>query len=74
MKNSITTKIKLNGLTCCACQKIVEKRLKNINGVEKIGVDLNSGNVQIVADRIIDKFEILKVLEGTEYKIADQKE
>ena len=64
-----TTKIKLSGLTCSACQKIVEKKLKNINGISGTTVDLSSGNVEITAERVVDRSEIVKVLEGTGYKI-----
>jgi len=39
-----------------------------IAGVKKVNVELN-GKTEIDAERDISKEEIMKVLEGTEYKI-----
>ncbi|RJQ36958.1 heavy-metal-associated domain-containing protein [Candidatus Microgenomates bacterium] len=65
------TNIKLKGLTCFACQKVVEKRLKNLNGVEEVLVELESGNVKISGERKMEKEEILKALQGTDYKLVE---
>lgn len=67
----ITTNIKLKGLTCSACQKVVEKRVKGIEGVEEVSVDLANGAVEIKGQRMIENQEIIKVLEGTDYKVAE---
>ncbi len=66
----IITEVKLEGLSCLACQKVVEKRLKNISAVEVVLVNLETGQVKITGSRIIDRDEIIKVLEGTQYKLV----
>lgn len=60
--------IKLSGLTCRACQKLITKRILKISGVKNVEVELN-GKTQIEADRNISQEEITQVLKGTEYKI-----
>lgn len=60
--------IQLTGLTCSACQKLITKRLMRIAGVKKVNVELN-GNTYINAERNISNEEIMKALEGTDYKI-----
>ena len=61
-------KIQITGLTCSACQRLITKRIMKIAGVKKVNVELN-GKTEIDAERDISKEEIMKVLEGTEYKI-----
>jgi copper chaperone CopZ len=61
--------IKLTGLTCGACQKLITKRIMKIEGVNQVRVELN-GKTEIEAERNIEKSEIQKVLEGTQYKVV----
>lgn len=61
-------KIQLTGLTCGACQKLITKRIMKIKGIKDVKVELN-GKTEINAERNIPNEEIMKVLEGTEYKI-----
>ncbi|MBU3978505.1 heavy-metal-associated domain-containing protein [Patescibacteria group bacterium] len=60
--------LKISGLTCGACQKIITKRIMKIKGVKEVKVELN-GRTEIDAERNISKEEIMKVLEDTEFKI-----
>lgn len=68
MKNIIITNIQLSGLTCPACQKLVSKRIKSIEDVEDVNVEL-SGKTEIRAGREISKDEIRKILEDTSYTL-----
>lgn len=65
-----TTRLQLSGLTCSACEKIVTKRLLTIKEVEKVAVSAPTGIVSITALRPITKDAIIKVLEGTHYKVV----
>ena len=64
------TNIKLSGLTCPACQKLVSKRIKSIEGVAEVNVGL-SGKTDITAERSISEEEVEKVLEGTGYQFVN---
>ena len=61
-------KIKISGLTCEACQKLITKRLTKVTGVENVTVAL-SGQADIVAQREITNQEIMQALEGTKYQL-----
>ncbi len=63
------TTIKLNGLTCQACQKVTQNRIGKITGVNSVKVDLNSGLTEINANKEITREEVVKALEGTPYTI-----
>lgn len=63
-------KVKLSGLTCAACQKVIERRLKKIPGVQEATVQL-SGLTEINAGRTIGEEEITKVLEDTQFNIIN---
>jgi len=64
----MTQKVKISGLTCVACQKLITKRLKAIKGVQDVTV-LLSGETEIIAGKNISNGEITKALEGTKYLI-----
>ncbi|OGD71751.1 hypothetical protein A3A84_03155 [Candidatus Collierbacteria bacterium RIFCSPLOWO2_01_FULL_50_23] len=61
--------IKLSGLTCPACKKLIEKRVAAISGVNVIEVDVVSGEATIDSDRDIQLSEIKEVLKGTPYQV-----
>lgn len=64
----MSQKLQLSGLTCSACQKLITKRIMKIEGIKEVNVELN-GKTEIDAQRNISQEEIMKALEGTEYKI-----
>ena len=66
-----TSTIKLTGLTCTACQKVIEKFLKKITGVEAVKVNLDSGLTTITANRQIQEKEVTEALANTHYKLAN---
>lgn len=67
----IHTNLKISGMSCEACQKLVEKRLMKIPGVNRVAIELKSGLAEILANRRIDSREIMEALKGTEYKIYE---
>jgi copper chaperone CopZ len=65
----MTQKVKITGLTCEACQKLISKRISKIDDVENVDVALN-GETNINAARAISNKEIMSVLVGTKYQIV----
>lgn len=63
-------KFKLNGFHCESCVKLATMRLKKIAGVQEVMFADEDGNGTLIAERIIDKVEIEKVLEGTDYTVC----
>lgn len=66
-----TTKLQLSGLTCGACEKVITKRLKTIEGVQDVQVSAQSGQTSILAPRPITNDEVTKALQNTHYKIIN---
>lgn len=58
----------LEGLSCPACQKIIQKKVGGIKGVKELSIELN-GKLQVTSERELDKSEVLNSLKGTDYKI-----
>lgn len=58
------------GMSCGACQKIIEKRLAAIEGVQKVTVHLNEGKVEVEMLSDIPNEHFHKALEGTHYQIT----
>lgn len=64
-----TTKLKLSGLSCGACEKVIAKKLQTIEGVQQVHVSAQNGNTSIIASRIISNDEVTQALQGTHYKV-----
>lgn len=63
-----TTILLLSGLTCSACQKLIQKRILRIDGVQDVSVEL-AGETIIKAERKIAPNEVVYVLKDTKYKV-----
>ncbi|EKD46587.1 MAG: hypothetical protein ACD_67C00162G0004 [uncultured bacterium] len=63
-------KFKLNGFHCESCVRLATMKLKKIAGVQEVSFADTEGNGALVADHVIDKAEIEKALEGTEYTVC----
>lgn len=63
-------KFKLNGFHCESCAKLATMRLKKIVGVQEVKFADEEGNGILIAERLVDKVEIEKALEGTEYTVC----
>ncbi len=64
----MNTTLKVSGIHCGACQKVIEKKLMKIDGTSKVNVEL-SGEVIITANRAINIDEVKVALEGTDYQV-----
>lgn len=61
----------INGMHCEACTKLSAKRIRSINGVTDVSVELASGTAAIAADRPITISEINTALTGSEYRAKE---
>lgn len=58
----------VEGLSCQACQKIIQKKLGSVKGVSGVNVDLK-GKLEVKAEREVSKSELVEALKDTDYKI-----
>lgn len=66
MSDSIITKLKVEGMHCAACVKLIQKRLANLvdTTIQKLDI---SGELELAAPRVVTVEEVNRALEGTEY-------
>lgn len=62
----------LTGLTCESCARFTIKRIKRINAVKHVSVDLATMVATVTAERPLDKQEIRSALEGTHYGVTER--
>jgi copper chaperone len=64
--------IKLNvvGMTCDHCARAVSTEIGSIPGVDKVHVDLPTGQVRITADRTLSTSELREAVEEAGYTLA----
>lgn len=63
-----TLTLLLSGLTCMACQKLIQKRILRIEGIQDVNVEM-TGETTIKANRKITSDEVMEVLKDTKYSI-----
>lgn len=68
--NDFEKTIKITGITCDACVRLIQKRVGGIKSVTDVVVNKDTGETKIFADREITKEDIEYVLADTEYKIT----
>ena len=69
-----TTKFKVTGMYCDACQTKIQHALSKTDGVKSATVDLNSGSATVTFDDAKVKPEqIIKIIEKQGYKAEVQK-
>jgi heavy metal translocating P-type ATPase len=60
---------KISGMTCGGCKSHVQKTLEDIEGVTKVEIDLDKGNVEIEMTEHIALENLQKQFEGSNYMI-----
>jgi copper chaperone CopZ len=63
--------IQVNGMTCNHCKKTVESNLLEIEGIETVKADLDTGHVALAGSRI-DLDEVRKVIDDLGYEYGGQ--
>ncbi len=67
MKETILT---INGMMCEGCENRVKNALKNIEGVESVTADHNTGKVTVSSNEQVSKESIEEALEDIGYEIV----
>lgn len=65
---SVEKVFKVEGMHCAMCKKHVEEALKSLDGVKKVKVDLESGNVKIKSKEEVSEDNITKVIDELGFK------
>ena len=62
----------VNGMMCGGCENRVKNAIKNIEGVENVTADHNTGKVTVISNNQISKEIIEETLEDIGYEIVKE--
>jgi heavy metal transport/detoxification protein len=73
MKNNNKIEIRISGMSCTGCENRVENVLKNIENIESVNANYNTGIIEIETNNIKDlNIDIIKeTLEDLGYDILE---
>ncbi len=69
MKETILT---VNGMMCGGCENRVKNAIKNIEGVEKVTADHNTGKVTVISNNQVSKEIIMETLKDIGYEVVKE--
>ena len=64
------TKLIVNGMMCGGCENRVKNAIKNIEGVENVTADHNTGKVIIISNNEVSEEIIKETLEDIGYEVV----
>ena len=64
--------LKVNGMMCGGCENRVKNAVQNIDGVESVIADHNTGKVIVIKNKNISKNIIIETLEDIGYEILKE--
>nr|WP_289036906.1 copper chaperone CopZ [uncultured Allobacillus sp.] len=63
--------LKVTGMTCGHCKQSVNDALSNLEGVESVEVNLDSGNVDVAyEDSLVSKEQLIEAVEEQGYDVV----
>lgn len=66
------TKLIVNGMMCGGCENRVKNAIKNIEGVENVTADHNTGKVIVISDNEVSEEIIKETLEDIGYEVVKE--
>lgn len=64
------TNLIVNGMMCGGCENRVKNAIKNIEGVENVTADHNTGKVIVISDNEVSEEIIKEALEDIGYEVV----
>ena len=62
----------VNGMMCGGCENRVKNAIKNIEGVENVTADHNTGKVIVISDNEVSEEIIKEALEDIGYEVVKE--
>ena len=66
------TNLIVNGMMCGGCENRVKNAIKNIEGVENVTADHNTGKVMIISNNEVSEEIIKETLEDIGYEVVKE--
>ncbi len=70
--NDYTLNLKISGITCEACIRLIRKKVGKITGVKDVVIKNNNGETMIVSNNELKISDIISSLEGLPYKVQEE--
>lgn len=67
---STTTTIHVSGMSCSHCVAAVTDEVSKIDGVTRVSVDLESGEVEIASDAPVDRSVVAAAVDEAGYEVS----
>lgn len=64
--------LKVNGMMCGGCENRVKNAVQNIDGVESVKADYNTGKVVVTTNKEVSENIIIETLEDIGYEIVKE--
>ena len=64
--------LNVKGMMCEGCENRIQKVVKNIEGVESVSANHNTGKVSITANENLEKETITEAIEDIGYEVAKE--
>ena len=69
--NKMQITLKVSGMTCGHCKQSVNDALSNLEGVQSVEVNLDSGNVDVAyEDSLVSKEQLIEIVEDLGYDVV----
>ena len=69
--NNYILNLKISGITCDACIKLIKKKVGKVIGVKDVVIKENNGETMIVSENELKTSDIVSVLQGLPYKVQE---
>lgn len=69
--NNYILNLKISGITCGACIKLIKKKVGKIIGVMDVAIKDNNGETMIVSENEIKTSDIISALNGLPYEVKE---
>ena len=66
------TNLIVNGMMCGGCENRVKNAIKNIEGVENVTADHNTGKVMVISNNEVSEKIIKETLEDIGYEVVKE--
>ena len=66
----MTTTYDVKGMTCAHCVNSVSSELRKLSGVSDVAVDLETGEVSVTSDDVLDPAAVRAAVDEAGYELA----
>ncbi|WAC53635.1 heavy-metal-associated domain-containing protein [Gordonia sp. SL306] len=65
-----TSTFTVSGMTCGHCVSSVREEIGEISGVDRVEVSLDTGAVEVISDRVLDRGEVAAAVSEAGYRLT----